>query len=152
PNEPHMEAAFALMLLLLPLEREHHLGKVYIAPFEVHVPTGDVVEPDLFFLTTEKWSMRRGSDVEGAPDLMMEIVSHHSRRRDFAVKRQIYEASGVQEYWIVDLERRSIEALTLRDGRYERILQVGSILRSPALTRFEVDVEALFASLSYGTP
>jgi Uma2 family endonuclease len=151
PSEPHMEAAFALLYLLAPLERVHHLGKLYIAPFEVHLPTGDVVEPDLFFLTTEKWSMRRGSHVEGAPDLAMEIVSPTSRRRDNVEKRLIYQTAGILEYWIVDVEHRSVEALTLSSGQYQRIPQVGSVIRSIVLPLLEVDVAALCGSLSFGT-
>jgi Uma2 family endonuclease len=115
------KAAFALLFLLAPLERVHQLGTLYFAPFEVHLPTGDVVEPDLFFLKTENWWMRRGSQVGGAPGLAMEIVSPSSRHRDDGEKREIYQAVGVEEYWIIDVERRSIEALTLRDGRYARI-------------------------------
>jgi Uma2 family endonuclease len=148
PGEPHMEAALALMFLLAPMERTHHLGKLYIAPYEVHLPTGDVVQPDLFFLRTERWSLRRGSHIEGAPDLIMEIVSPSSRLRDLVEKRRIYAAAGVQEYWIIDLQARALEALSLRDQQYERIDQAGSIVRSRLLPLFEVDVEHLFGSLS----
>jgi Uma2 family endonuclease len=126
PNEPHMEVAFALIDVLAPLERIHQLGKLYIAPYDVYLPTGDLVQPDLFFLTTERWSLRRGTHVEGAPDVIFEILSSWSRYRDLVQKRRIYEASGVPEYWIFDPVNRTIEALVLRNGRYERTPQNGS--------------------------
>jgi len=149
PSEPHLEATKELFYLLTPLDRVHRLGMVYIAPFEVHLPTGDVVEPDLFSLSTERWSLRKRTHIEGAPDLMMEIVSRSSRTRDRVVKREIYEASRVQEYWIVDLRERSIQALSLRDGRYEAIPHDGTIVRSRLFSVFEVADEALFSSLTF---
>ena len=149
PSELHVEATKELFYLLSPLEQVHRLGKIYLAPYEVHLPTGDVVEPDLFFLSTERWSLRKGSHVEGAPDLLMEIVSRSSRRRDLVVKREIYEASGVLEYWIIDLRKRSIDALSLQDGRYESIPHEGSIVRSRFFPLFEVDVNAFFGSLTF---
>ena len=148
PGEPHMETQFALIYVLTPLERIHHLGKLYIAPYDIHLPTGDLVQPDLFFLTTARWSLRRGTHVEGAPDLIFEIVSPSSRMRDFVEKLRIYAASGVPEYWIVDPVYRTVEALSLKDGVYERIPQVGSVVRSLVLPSLEIDVDALFASIS----
>jgi Uma2 family endonuclease len=148
PGEPHLEAAMGLLFLLTPLERIHQLGKVYFAPYDIHLPTGDLVEPDLFFLSKERWSLRRGTHVEGAPDLIMEITSPSTRNRDLGTKREIYEASGVREYWIIDLKTRTIEALTLRDGRYEPIPHDGSIVRSRIFPVLEVNAKALFESLS----
>jgi Uma2 family endonuclease len=148
PGEPHMEAGHVLFFLLTPLDRVHHLGKLYSAPYDIHLPTGDLVEPDLFFLSKDRWSLRRGSHIEGAPDLIMEITSPSTRTRDRVTKRAIYEASGVREYWIIDLQTRTIEALTLRNGRYEPISHDGSIVRSLLFPILEVDAKALFESLS----
>ena len=149
PGEPHQGATKELFYLLSPLELVHRLGAVYLAPFEVHLPTGDVVEPDLFFLSRERWPLRRGTHVEGAPDLIMEIVSGSSRRHDLVVKREIYQTSGVLEYWIIDLRMKSIDALSLQNGCYESILQEGSIVRSRLFPLFEVNVESFFSKLAF---
>jgi Uma2 family endonuclease len=147
PGEPHLWIVKRLVVLLLPLEFELHRGWVYIAPSEVHLPSGDVVEPDLFFVAIERAFLRRGSHVEGAPDAVFEVVSPSSRYRDLVEKRRLYEAAGVPEYWIVDLAERRVEVLTLRERRYQALPDHGPVVRSTVMPGFEVDVEVLFADL-----
>jgi Uma2 family endonuclease len=145
PGEPHLDAVMKFVFLLAPFERVHQLGKLYVAPYELRLPTGDIVEPDLFFLTKARWSMRRGSHVEGVPDLIIEVVSPSSRTRDLVVKRRIYQGAGVPEYWIADPELRVLDALTLHDGRFQPIPRVDGVVCSVVLPGLEVDVDELFA-------
>ena len=147
PGEPHMIVQTELQLLILPSERVHGRGKLFIAPHEVHLPTGDIVQPDLFFVTTEHFAIRRGTHVEGVPDLVVEVISTSSRNRDRVEKRHIYETAGVREYLIADPMDRTLTALMLRQRRYVTIRPVGSVLQSTVLPELMIDVDALFTEL-----
>jgi Uma2 family endonuclease len=147
PGEPHLWVVKRLVALLLPLEFNAALGWVYIAPAEVHLPSGDVVEPDLFFIRKELRSIRRRSHVEGAPSVVFEVLSPTSRHRDLIEKRALYEAAGVPEYWIIDPTERRVLALIMRKEKYVELPRVGSTVESEVLTGFAIDVEALFADL-----
>jgi Uma2 family endonuclease len=147
PSEAHMVVQTELQLILLPSERVHGRGKLFIAPHEVHLPTGDIVQPDLFFVTVARYAMRRGTHVDGAPDLVVEVISPSSRNRDLVEKRHIYETAGVLEYWIADPQVRTFAALTLRQGRYETIPPVGSVVQSIVLPDLVINRDVLFSEL-----
>lgn len=76
--------------------------KVYAAPFAVNLFADDstIVEPDLSIICDKKKLSRKGCD--GAPDLVVEIVSPSSRGMDYGTKQNLYREAGVREYWIVD--------------------------------------------------
>lgn len=124
------------LVVLLPLERETRRGWLYIAPSEAHLPRGDAVEPDLFFVLSEIAHVRRGSHVEGAPSAAFEVVSPTSRYRDRVVKRALFASARVPEYWIVDPGDRTVTALVLRNGRYVPLPWRGSVVDSEVLSGF----------------
>lgn len=85
-------------------------------------PTDDVVEPDLSFVSKERWSALPSPVPEGflhvVPDLLVEILSPKMASRDRGEKRGIYERNGVQEYWLVDHRREIATILFAKDGRF----------------------------------
>jgi Uma2 family endonuclease len=90
-------------------------------------------EPDLLFVARHRLDILRPNHVEGAPDLMMEIVSPESMARDWREKYLEFEAGGVLEYWVIDPMASRVEAYTLGDDRHYRRLaegdgKVGSIV------------------------
>jgi Uma2 family endonuclease len=129
--------------------REHPVGR--IAP-GVGVTFDDYngVIPDLVFATTER--MRKsliGGRFHAAPEIAIEILSPGTanERRDRHVKRSLYAARGVDEYWIVDPENRSVE-IHLRDeaGEFvlDRSLREADDLTCALLPAFSVRVASLF--------
>lgn len=85
----------------------------------------DAVIPDLVFVSTERWDSIVGNDrFVAAPDLVIEIVSPGSenRARDLKAKRRLYGKYGVQEYWIVDCENRSVLVFRLQGTVLEQVL------------------------------
>jgi Uma2 family endonuclease len=96
---------------------EGDLGKVFPAPCDVVLSNTDVVQPDLLFVSREREHILVGGDnVQGAPDLVVEILSPSTAHRDRGLKLDLYQKSGVAEYWIVDTERRVVHQYVLEDG------------------------------------
>jgi len=94
--------------------------KVYPAPFDVRLNASDeddtVVQPDLAVVCDR--SKIDGKGCKGAPDLVVEILSPSTARRDRMTKFQQYQQAGVQEYWIVDPDTKTVQVCTLENGRY----------------------------------
>lgn len=83
--------------------REHPGGEVFCAPFDVVLSDLDIVEPDLLYVSRERSAeVLTPQHVRGAPNLVIEIASKGTRRRDETIKRRLYERAGVSEYWVVD--------------------------------------------------
>jgi len=120
-------------------------GSIFFSPLDVVLPSGDVVQPDAFFLDKEESERARGEKrIHGAPSLLVKILSPGSIKHDTLTKRNLYERNGVREYWIVDPEAKTIAQLVLKENRYELVeLSEGDTIKSVALAGFEMSVEAL---------
>ena len=97
----------------------HKLGKVFVAPVDVVLDPENTVQPDLVFVATANLGIIQPRAIFGTPDLLVELVSPSSVRRDRYDKKEIYARFGVKEYWIGDPANRALEILTLKNGRYE---------------------------------
>lgn len=86
---------------------------------DVHFPDGSLYKPDFSVVLKEKKAILDwDGDIYGAPDMVVEILSKSTRRNDLTIKKDIYEANGVREYWIVDPWIKSIVVYILRDGKF----------------------------------
>jgi Uma2 family endonuclease len=133
PKPRHQRIIGNLYVALRAFIEDQGLGRVFVAPLDVHLPSGNIVQPDLVVVL--KAHERIIQDwVRGVPDLLVEVVSPENPERDRLVKRDLYAGNGVKEYWIADGEARAIEVLRLSKGRYEPhgYFEVGDAL-SPAL-------------------
>ena len=146
PSIEHQRLSRDLGYALLTYLRAHGRGEVLYAPVGVKLGDDTVLEPDLVLVLGEHLEQIKTQAIEGAPDLVVEILSPGTARRDLGPKRQAYEQAGVTEYWIVDPEAHSIEVLVLRDSTYERAHVYGSEdrLLSPVLPGLEIDLSAIF--------
>lgn len=93
-------------------------GDVCYAPLDVLLSEIDVVQPDILVILRGGGARIEERCVRGAPDLAVEVLSPSTRERDRGLKKDLYEARGVREYWIVDPEARRVEAFDLVEGRY----------------------------------
>ena len=92
-------------LLIATWLEDHPLGRVFLSPFDVVFSRFDVVEPDLLYLSKERAAQAlTPMNVQGVPELVIEIGSPSTRKRDETIKQRLYERSGVSEYWVVDPE------------------------------------------------
>jgi Uma2 family endonuclease len=146
PNTEHQSVSRNLGLPLWDFVRKGDLGQVFIAPYDVVLSDTDVVQPDILFVSKERAHIITRNNIQGAPDLVIEILSPGTADRDLTFKRALYARHGVREYWLVYLDTKSIEVLVLRRRRFETaaIYHRDQVLRSPLLEGLGLDLSEVF--------
>jgi Uma2 family endonuclease len=128
---------------------EAPIGEVFFAPFDVVLSDIDIVEPDLLFVSNARLDRLTRKNAQGAPDLVVEVLSESTRRTDAVRKRKLYERVDVLEYWIVDTELETVKVYRKADGRFDRPIELsseaGDTLTTPLLPGFAVPLAKLFA-------
>lgn len=112
----HQEIVIRLGRLLLEYVSERKLGKVYVAPVDVIFDTRNATQPDLVFVRADRLGIIGPKNIQGAPDLAVEVLSPTTRRMDLGKKKEIYARFAVPHYWIVDPKAERIDLLRY-DGR-----------------------------------
>ena len=98
---------------------EHKSGYVFSDDVDVHFSDGSLYKPDLVVVLKSNEKILAGRKaIYGAPDMVVEVLSHSTRRKDLTIKKDVYEAQGVKEYWIIDPRAKSVTVYLLRDGKY----------------------------------
>lgn len=148
PNTKHQRISLRLSSTLEAWVRRNHLGLVLTAPYDVVLSDEDVVQPDLLFISTARLSIVTDTNVRGAPDLIVEILSEATRKKDEVTKRKLYERYGVQEYWLVDPELETIKILRLSGDHYVRAAELAKeaqdVLTTPLLPGLSLPLAELF--------
>jgi Uma2 family endonuclease len=148
PNTKHQRIARALLTALTNFLRDHALGEVFIAPYDVVLSDFDVVQPDLVFVATAQAAIVTETNIRGIPTLVVEILSEGNRKLDETIKRQRYEHYGIPEYWIVDPELEQVKIYRLTDGRYGEALVLSlnaqALLTTPLLQSLSLPLATLF--------
>jgi Uma2 family endonuclease len=106
----------------------------------------NVVQPDLLFVSRGRTGILADANVQGAPDLVIEILSGSTAQRDLGVKRTLYAKYGVREYWIVDPESKSIEVLSWTEAGYrtESVYPHTASLSSPLFPNLNLSLRDIF--------
>lgn len=146
PRFRHQKAVLNLAAILREHSRRRALGLVLAAPMDVHLPSGDIVQPDVLFLASDN-PARCEDWIRGVPDLIVEVLSPENPERDRLVKRRLYERNAVREYWIVDPEERSVEVLALSGSAFSPLgyFQESDTVMSSVLSGLELPVREIFA-------
>jgi Uma2 family endonuclease len=119
PDTWHQDWLGDLYTLLRSFVKRHQLGRLFVAPVDVVLDEENTVQPDLVFVAANNLGIIQRRAIFGTPDLLVELVSPSSVRRDRVEKMKLYARFGVKEYWIGDAAKRSLEILTLAKDRYE---------------------------------
>lgn len=128
---------------------DHPIGDALHRPLDVVLDERNVLQPDLFFAGTARLEIFKEENVQGAPDLVVEVVDEESRRRDERKKRAVYERFGVAEYWIVDPDALAVKVYR-RDasGAFAHPLLVTAAddktLSTPLLPGLTIDLAEVF--------
>jgi Uma2 family endonuclease len=145
-NFEHAEIFSFLLRLFGDFADDRDLGRVLSEPFQIRFARQKSRRsPDLFFVSNQAASKIREQNLEGAPDLILEIISPDSQSRDRREKYLEYESASVPEYFIVDPISKSVEAYTLgKDRKYQRIEPKNGAIHSKVLAGFYLKPEWLW--------
>jgi Uma2 family endonuclease len=124
------------------------IGTVMAAPLDVVFTQWDVVEPDLLFVAADQRSIVTEPNIQGAPALVVEVLSPGTKKRDLGVKKDLFDREGVREYWAVD---PTVGCVTIyrraQDGSFPRVESLpddASTITTPLLPGFSLSLEKLF--------
>jgi Uma2 family endonuclease len=145
PKTKHQRAVVQLAEAFNRYVREHRLGEVFVAPFDVKLSPHSVVQPDLLYVKRERSRIVTEDFVDGPPDLIIEVLSASNRMQDLVKKAALYAEHGVPEYWIVDPESEQIGVNVWEDGQYVPVTFEDAIARSVTLPGLEVSPSEIFA-------
>lgn len=127
---------------------ERQLGEVLYAPVDVVLSAHDVVQPDLFYVSKQRARILTEKNVQGAPDLVIEILSPRTRRTDEGIKLERYERLGVDEYWMLNPDLATAKIYRRDGNRFvlaaELSAAAGDVLATPLLPGFEIPLAEIF--------
>lgn len=146
----HQRLSFRLASRFGRFLEEHPLGEVLYAPVDCLLSPHDVYQPDLVFVSRDRSGIVKEENIQGAPDLVVEIVSEGTRRRDEVLKLRNYDRYGVREYWIVSPSRNTVAVHRRTEEGLVRLAELradaGDALTTPLLPGFTIALSELFRS------
>jgi Uma2 family endonuclease len=145
-NSEHAIAIANLMFMLGPVVRSLG-GLILTAPLDVFLRGANPVQPDVVVLLADRLHQISKRGIEGPPNLLMEVLSPSNPDHDRIRKRLLYARGGVDEYWLVDPEARTIDVL-MRDGDAFRLLVRASgdeLVRSAIFPDLSFPASAVFS-------
>jgi Uma2 family endonuclease len=149
PNTRHQRISRDLLVIIATWLEEHPTGEVFCAPYDVVFSDFDVVEPDLLYLSNERaGQVLTPLHARGVPELVIEIASKGTRKRDETIKRRLYERVGVSEYWVVDPETDVVRVYRREQQGFARPVEwshaAGDVLTTPLLPGLELPLARIF--------
>jgi Uma2 family endonuclease len=145
PVPDHQKVTFETGAVIREL-KPHIGGEVFIAPLDVYLDDDNVVQPDVMWLAPQSQCVVGAKHLIGAPELVVEVLSFGSVKRDKVEKFRLYARFGVREYWILDPIEKYLEAFSLHDGQFELIgvFTAEETFTSPLLNQ-PIPLAAIFA-------
>ncbi|MBF0567152.1 MAG: Uma2 family endonuclease [Nitrospirae bacterium] len=146
PFGKHQKVIQKIAWEILSYLKKHDLGELYWAPFDVILEEGQArLQPDLFFIRKENMAIFQDW-IRGVPDMVCEIVSPGTYKRDTITKKEIYEKYGVPEYWLVLPELKIIEVLTIEESKYKlySYAEGDGVVTSKVIDGLTVNVKDIF--------
>lgn len=122
PNMGHSTIVSNLIATIGAYVKINKLGICFGDHMDVHFPDGNLFQPDFIFISSAKAELfldKRRMTLHGVPDMVAEIFSKSTMKRDLGIKKDIYERNGVKEYWIIDPWRETVDDYFLRGDKYE---------------------------------
>jgi len=135
-------------LLLRQFVYEKELGEIFDSPIDVYFSEEDTFQPNIIFISKKRLNIIGKTKIEGAPDLVIEILSPFTAYYDLGRKYEVYEKRGVKEYWVVHPERKSIEIYQNEGGQF-RLIQTAKeagTINSLLLKGLKIGLEKIFLS------
>ncbi len=127
-------------------ELKQKLGEVYYAPIDVYLNEEETYQPDIVFISKERIWIIKEDKIEGAPDMVIEILSPSTAYYDLVHKKDVYARHGVKEYWIVDPMKKKIDVYENKKGEFMLFKKAGKgeRINSIIIDGFEVEIDTIF--------
>lgn len=148
PRRFHQKLIVRLVGILHGYLERKPLGEIYVAPSDVVFTDDCILNPDIYYVSRERAGILTEQGAEGAPDLVVEVLSASTAKLDLGRKREIYANSGVREMWVVAPKTRAVEIYRFAENTNEpfAILGEGDTLVSPLLPELVIAITDLFKS------
>jgi Uma2 family endonuclease len=146
PNRFHQDISRNLEWILLKFLDENPIGCLYHAPFDVCLTDINVYQPDIIFVSKKNYRILTDAGADGAPDLVVEILSPKTAKFDLGAKREIYGRTGVFELWIIDPEPRTLSRYCLRENAETpaAVLHESDTFETPLLPGLKIKLAGVF--------
>ncbi len=144
PIPRHQMVVGRIYVMLTNFVTTRRSGVVIVSPVDVILTETRVVQPDVIYISEARKDVIQDR-IRGVPDLAVEVISEGSWRRDRVYKKALYEQHGLPEYWIVDLETRTIEVFSLVAGAYQLFARATGAQSAPSkiLDGFSISFDQL---------
>ncbi len=137
PKRKHQQLSRIIVKAMLDYIELTNVGELYYAPIDVFIEPGrNAFQPDIVFVSAENASILSDRGIEGAPDLVVEILSE-GNKHDTVKKKAVYERCGVKELWYVDLMKRHAYGFILDKRKYRSL---GKPSKSLFIRSFELKI------------
>ena len=142
PITRHQRISRKIEFVIEKFVADNNLGEVFDAPYDVYLDEENVVQPDILFVSRDRLSIIGEKNIQGSPDMVIEIVSENSAYRDIVQKKNLYARFGVKEYWIVIPETEEIEIYMLEENHYQlyKAYRKNESLESPVLKGLRMEL------------
>ncbi len=146
PNPSHQAISGLLIVYLGGFIIENNLGELLAALMDVVFTEHNTFQPDLLFITQERLNIIGENKIEGSPDLVVEILSPSNDNSEMSYKKHIYEITGVNEYWLINVEKQTLTLYKQLDNelRWQRDVQRNEVLTSEIIKGFELELNKIF--------
>ncbi|MBC8181990.1 Uma2 family endonuclease [candidate division KSB1 bacterium] len=147
PYTIHQTVSGNLEYELRTFVKNHKLGRIFDAPTDVVLDKTNVVQPDILFIARDRLNIITEKNINGAPDLVIEILSSSTAYYDLIEKKEIYEQFGVKEYWIVDPKKQRVDVFQNIKQRFElkQRLESKGFVESIIIKGFKISLEIIFS-------
>ncbi|KYH33898.1 Uma2 family endonuclease [Neomoorella mulderi] len=146
PTSYHQIISMQLVSKMVAYVTAKNLGIVLHAPMDVYLEETETYQPDIIFIAHDRMDIIKPEKIEGAPDLVVEILSPTTAYYDLRQKYKVYGKHGVKEYWIIDPQDKSIQVFSLVEGKFklDQEIEKEGIVRSRVIEGFCVNVVDIF--------
>ena len=123
PLDRHQVVTGEIYAEILHFVKAKRLGQVRIAPYDVYLDKKNAFQPDICFISKDRLHLIQENGLHGTPDLVIEILSPGTARYDMYDKKDVYERTGVKEYWLIDPADKSAIGYWLNNGEYQEFFK-----------------------------
>jgi Uma2 family endonuclease len=146
PTTKHQRVSGNIMFQINEFVESRNLGEIFHGPLDVVFDNENVMQPDILFISKKRMDIIGEKNIQGAPDLVIEIISESTAYRDLVQKKKLYARFGVKEYWIVIPEESSVEIYSLKDNAFmlHKSYDKEDTVKSPLLQKLKIELKKIF--------